>query len=292
MRFRILWSLIAMFFVTLLVAGFAHASFPPVTEVGDDGASGLEFQNELQIAAKEGTTVAAMVGTQAGTAAEIAASAAEQMKTTADVAGDTAVTTENLELKAEVPAVRESAAPVAKAEAEIPVKLDEKQAGKTQESSLRELLLVFAVLAGFGLLAYLAVSKLKYRNQKTSQFQMKILAQHHLGAKKSLAVVRVAGESLLIGVTDHHISMIKSLALLDEEEAGETPADFRSGLESLFSRQQSVAPPARETQTRDVTGGAAKVSFRMDENAEGEDFTISQIRDVVTKQIRNMKALE
>lgn len=302
MKLRIVWSVIGILFVTLIVAGFAHAQtskpdahartapvLPPITEVGDPGLSELEFQNELQ--------VAAVIGTQTGSAAAIAAAAAKETAANAakeTAAADQAVTTENLELKTEAAdaAVVTGEAPVAKSEAEIPVKLDQKIVAKTENASLRDLLLVFAVLAGFGVLAYLAVSKFKYRNRKAAQFDMKVLAQHHLGPKKSLAVVRVAGESLLIGVTDHHISMIKSLALLDEDEPGAEPADFRAGLESLFSRQQNAVSSGRETQTRDVTGDTAKISFRVDENADGEDFTISKIRDVVSKQIRNMKALE
>lgn len=293
MKLRIVWSIIGIFFVTFIVAGFAHAQtkkvavLPPITEVGDAGTSELEFQTELQVAAQESTaTVAAVIGTQTATAADIAAKASTE----------SAIGSEALELKAEVPGVTEGAAPTAKAETEIPVKLDEKIVAKTQDASLRDLVLVFAVLGGFGVLAYLFISKFKYRNRKAQQFEMKIMAQHHLGPKKSLAVVRVAGESLLIGVTDHHISMIKSLALLDEDEAGAEPEDFRAGLESMFSRQANNAvSSARETQTREVTGGTAKISFRMDEQpqqSESEDFTISKIRDVVSKQIRNMKSLE
>ncbi|MBX3016675.1 MAG: flagellar biosynthetic protein FliO [Bdellovibrionaceae bacterium] len=293
MKLRIVWSVLGILCVTFVVAGFAHAqtrALPPITEVGDAGTSELEFQTELQVAAKDSTTtVAAVIGTQTGTAAEIAAKASTEA----------AVTAETMELKADVPAATESAAiesaaPVAKAESEIPVKLDEKIVAKTQDASLRDLVLVFAVLAGFGVLAYLFISKFKYRNRKAQQFEMKIMAQHHLGPKKSLAVVRVAGESLLIGVTDHHISMIKSLALLDEDEAGAEPQDFRAGLESIFSREAKPAvSSARETQNREVAGGTAKISFRMDESpAESEDFTISKIRDVVSKQIRNMKSLE
>lgn len=315
MKLRIVWSFLTIVAVALMMAGFAHAqtnktsahaqtkkttahAATPVTEVGDAGNSELEFQTELQVAVRDSatsdvaTTVAAIVGTQTGTAADIAAKASTESAVAVNAPG---VTAETLELTAQAPAVTEGAAPVAKAESEIPVKLDEKIVAKTQDASLRDLLMVFAVIAGFGVLAYLGISKFKYRNRKTEQFQMKIMAQHHLGPKKSLAVVRVAGESILIGVTDHHISMIKSLALLDEDEAGTEPQDFRAGLESIFSREAKPAvSSARETQTREVAGGTAKISFRMDEQAAdaGEDFTISKIRDVVSKQIRNMKSLE
>jgi flagellar protein FliO/FliZ len=60
----------------------------------------------------------------------------------------------------------------------------------------------------------------KYGNNKgshSSLMQIKVTAQHYLGPKKSIAVIRVAGESLLIGITDHQINLIKGLSILDEE---------------------------------------------------------------------------
>ena len=58
-------------------------------------------------------------------------------------------------------------------------------------------------------------------------FKFKVLTQHYLGPKKSLAIIRVAGESILIGVTDQNISLIKSLSLLDDDIPEETPAAFQ-----------------------------------------------------------------
>ena len=39
---------------------------------------------------------------------------------------------------------------------------------------------------------------------------IEVLSQHHLGPKRSLAVVRVAGEACLIGVTDQNITILKT----------------------------------------------------------------------------------
>lgn len=62
--------------------------------------------------------------------------------------------------------------------------------------------------------------------------KIKIIGQHFLGPKKSLAVVRVAGESILIGITDQNITCIKALSLLDEElPSPEMPEDFTSSLQ-------------------------------------------------------------
>jgi flagellar protein FliO/FliZ len=294
MKSRLVWSLISLFVVTLLVAASAQATAARALAskkveavVSAEPPSELMFANELQVAVPgEAVTVAANIaGTSTGTAAEVAAAAAETMT---DAKG---VTSETLAAAAKAESAVSSAV-AAKSESEIPVQLDAKAVEKTANTSLRDFLLVFAVLAGFGLVAYLFVSKLKYKNKKAAQFEMKILAQHHLGPKKSLAVVRVAGESILIGMTDHHISMIKSLALLDEDVPGAEASDFRAGFESVFSSAKNAVSPGRETQPFEVTGGTAKVSRYAEAAGEGEDFTISKIRDVVTRQIRQMKTLE
>ena len=47
-----------------------------------------------------------------------------------------------------------------------------------------------------------------------------------------MAIIRVAGESILIGVTDSHISMIKSLSLIDDEVPSEVPQKFAEVMSS------------------------------------------------------------
>ncbi len=48
--------------------------------------------------------------------------------------------------------------------------------------------------------------------------RIRVVNQHFLGPKKSLAIVRVAGESILVGITENNISHIRTLSLLDEED--------------------------------------------------------------------------
>lgn len=166
-----------------------------------------------------------------------------------------------------------------KAENEIPVKLDAKVSEKTAGSSLTQMLLTCAVIAGFVGIAYLLLNKYRHKNAATSQFQMKILAQHHLGPKKSLAVIRVAGESILIGITDHHVSMIKSLALIDDEIPEVTGADFSSYVKNAAPDTEPVFPKESS-------------KSRFERPNSDEEFTISKIRDVVSRQVRNLKSLE
>lgn len=104
-------------------------------------------------------------------------------------------------------------------EAAIPLKLaaDKAQMGEKQNSSAKMTL-------GFILVAVLLTGGIFYvrrfaanKQSNATLMQIKVVAQHYLGPKKSVAVIRVAGESLLIGITDNQINLIKSLAVLDED---------------------------------------------------------------------------
>jgi flagellar protein FliO/FliZ len=95
--------------------------------------------------------------------------------------------------------------------------------------------------------------------------QVKILTQHYLGPKKSLAIIRVAGESMLIGVTDQNINLIKTLALLDEEIPQDTPKDFSKSLDKSMNEFSS--------------------------EDETEEFSFSKIKDFVSGRLKNMKEI-
>ncbi|MFN7904856.1 MAG: flagellar biosynthetic protein FliO [Pseudobdellovibrionaceae bacterium] len=153
-------------------------------------------------------------------------------------------------------------------ESQIPVNISEKKAMASADSGLNRVLISLGILllAGFGVFFYL---KRYVKPTAAKQQQIKVLTQHHLGPKKSLVIVRVAGESMLIGVTDQNISMIKSLALLDEEIPEFSEKDFSSALEK--SNQRSHA-------TR--------------KDMDLDDFSMKGIRDIVTKKLSNMRTLE
>lgn len=76
-------------------------------------------------------------------------------------------------------------------------------------------------------------SKVKNVGGKTSKIDL--VHQFHLGPKKSLALVRVAGEHILVGVTEQNINMIKSIAFIDDEVEGDLPQDFNNFLEDEFT---------------------------------------------------------
>lgn len=149
-----------------------------------------------------------------------------------------------------------------KSEADIPV-LD-KLTKKTERTAdpMNRLFISLAIIAvvALGILAF-GRFYAKRKSGLSQHHQIKVLTQYGLGPKKSLAIIRVAGESILIGITDHNISMIKSLAMLDEDLPMEVPTHFNSSLD------QAAA------------------------DADKEDFSFGGVKDMVASRLREMRSL-
>lgn len=151
-----------------------------------------------------------------------------------------------------------------KSESEILVKLEpSKKSGEGDSPWIR----LFAGLAIVGVLA--AGSMIYIKKIKKGKFNsepapdIKVLTQHYLGPKKSLAIIRVAGESILIGITDQNISLIKELSLLDEDIPESIPSKF-----------------------------SLKIDKENNNELENDEFSISGIKDVVTTRLKNMRTLQ
>ena len=156
-------------------------------------------------------------------------------------------------------------------EADIPVNLETAKKSATGENPIYKVLAAFGILGILGCAAYLFIKKYKHTAGKQNQAtQIKILTQHYLGPKKSLAIIRVAGESILVGITEQNINLIKSLSLLDEEIPVETPKSFGN----VFSK----------TQKMNATAAAQDVAE--------DEFAISGIKDFVSSKLKNMRSLE
>lgn len=151
-----------------------------------------------------------------------------------------------------------------KAEASTPVfvNADKKQTRPEATSPLKSILgLAFVALALVTL--YWAVQKwFVKKNQKNPHTNIRILTQHYLGPKKSLAIISVAGESILIGITDHNINLIKSLSLLDGEIPGQMSENFESSLEQAEAQDQSE-----------------------------DDYAVKGIREIVAGRLKGMRDL-
>lgn len=142
-------------------------------------------------------------------------------------------------------------------EEQIPVNVDVVKKASTSEGYMGRMVMVIGVMTVVAGGAYYYAKKYGKpgQNQHT---QIKILTQHYLGPKKSLAIVRVAGESILVGVTDHSINLIKSLSLLDDEVP-------EPNFEKVMQDQDKV------------------------QTASNEEFSIGHIKDVVSLKLKGMR---
>jgi flagellar biogenesis protein FliO len=94
--------------------------------------------------------------------------------------------------------------------------------------------MVFIFIFGAG--AIVVAKRRGYkRNVTGSTARIEVLHQHHFGPKRGLALVRVAGEVMLISMTDQNINMMKSVALIDDELPGLRANDFNNFLEDEFT---------------------------------------------------------
>lgn len=154
-------------------------------------------------------------------------------------------------------------------ESEIPVLLDVKKGEVDSGSPYSKMAFGVVIVGALAAAAWYATQRYRLRNRQAGPtVQMKILNQFHLGPKKSLVVVRVAGESMIIGVTDHHISLIKSLALLDEDMPAENINEsFQTSLARMDRPRTTVAD-------------------------KEDDFAISGLKDFVSNRLKNMRSLD
>lgn len=184
-------------------------------------------------------------------------------------------------------AVEETAAPVKLAEDQIPLNIETAkkpaEGGSTTAKALMSMAIVL-ILTGSG---YYFVRRYKFSNTiNKSNMQIKVLSQHYLGPKKSLAIIHVAGESILVGVTDHNISMIKSLSLIDDEVPASLPNTFGQTMAKVEADGGAgTAAAAAGAKAATGTGSAATVPVELD-----EEFSFTNVTDTVSKKLRSMRS--
>lgn len=144
---------------------------------------------------------------------------------------------------------------VKNSENEIPLNLESKKALAGNENGVFKFVLFFSILGTLLTGIWIFIKRINHKNISRNQNEIKVLAQHYLGPKKSVAVIRVAGESLLIGVTDHNVNLIKSLSILDEELPEVTPKEFNKLL------------------------------------TEEDEFSIKGIKDIVSTKLKSMRSI-
>lgn len=164
-------------------------------------------------------------------------------------------------------------------ESEVPafstLKADKKAKSQSPYIKLMLSLFVIAVMSG-GLIFF---SKWYSKNNKKTAVnnQIKVLSHHALGPRKQLMIVRVAGESMLIGVTDQNISMLKSLSLIDDEIPAQMPVDFNESMDRADDKFNEENKPK------------AKVTVAAKAEAEVDEFVLSGIKDKISTKLKNMR---
>ena len=103
------------------------------------------------------------------------------------------------------------------------------------QSMWGRLVLSFIVVGAVAIGLVLATRRwAKKRNTIGGVNKVKINHQLHLGPKKSIALIEVAGEHLLIGVTDHNINLLKTLSIINDEIPDQMPQHFEDALNEDF----------------------------------------------------------
>jgi flagellar protein FliO/FliZ len=161
------------------------------------------------------------------------------------------------------------------------------EGGSTTAKAVMSMIIVL-ILTGTG---FYFVRRYKFSNTiNKSNTEIKVISQHYLGPKKSLAIIHVAGESILIGVTDQSISMIKPLSLIDDEVPANLPNTFGQTMAKVESRAENQIAPAMKK-------GQGAVSQSGQSNQSGsaaieldEEFSFTNVTDTVSKKIKSMRS--
>ena len=124
-------------------------------------------------------------------------------------------------------------------ESEIPVLTETPKQAKSEGGFMWRLLASMGILAVVaGALIFASKRYTKGKNVGGQKTRIEIVHQLHLGPKRSVALLRVAGEVILVGITDHNINMMKSIALIDDElENALGPKDFNGFLDDEFEME-------------------------------------------------------
>ncbi len=195
-----------------------------------------------------------------------------------------------------VASAKEEATPIAaekpkvdtRKESEIPLNLDGNKKASAEGGGFR-ILLTLSLLGVVGTGAFIFLKKYSVPKDRKHQTQIKVLQQHYLGPKKSLAIVRVAGESILIGVTDYNISMIKSLSLLDDEVPEEAPKSFGNVLGGFGKNNDASFDENEEAADETPRKNNKRAAKDLDSD---EEFAISGIKDIVSKRLKGMRSFQ
>lgn len=178
-------------------------------------------------------------------------------------------------------------------EAKIPV-LDKPKAKIKAESPWDKVAMIAGALLIFVLaMTFIGKQWTKAGRKNLKHNQIKVITQHYLAPRKSLAIIRVAGESILIGITDSSITPIKTLSLLDEEVPEEIPSNFQKSLRNVEDTITHSLPEAPVDKVK-VASHAIKAygpqtTKKYVDNQD--DYSIQGIRQLVKEKLKDMRTI-
>lgn len=172
-------------------------------------------------------------------------------------------------------------------ESEIPLNLTESKVEKSDFSPWNRMIFSLIVISVVGVAMVIFAKRFsKSSSTPGGNISIKVITQQSIGPKKNLTVVRVAGEDILIGVTDYNISMIKSLSFIDDEIEEDIPQTFVSELNRVTDqyvdsrlRNRSGASPSTQQ-----TVASTKVEPE-------DDFSMGNIKDMISSKLKEMRPL-
>lgn len=181
-------------------------------------------------------------------------------------------------------------------ESSIPVFVSKVKKSKPTEAMYARVFYTIGILLALGIGVFFFIRNMTKKNKTTiDNKKIKVLQQHHLGPKKSLTMVSVAGETILLGVTDQNINFIKSISLIDDEYATEYPKNFKSEMEKELNHKMDkvidksfVSSKAKENNFKEnsAKNHTSKQSF----TAEIDDeFSVNKITHLVQSKLKNMR---
>jgi len=178
-------------------------------------------------------------------------------------------------------------------ENEIPVFGKAKEKTSSTNSVYSRIFISLGVLLAFAL--GMVVYSKKMLNKKRTQSdttKIKVLTQHYLGPKKSLTMVSVAGETMLLGVTDQNINFIKSISLIDDEYASDMPKNFKSEMEQELNQKLEAVVDRNMVQRSPVESVSINNTERNQFSEDmDEEFSVSKIANLVSSKLKNMRQI-
>lgn len=104
-------------------------------------------------------------------------------------------------------------------------------------SPLQKMMLSVLVLIVVAGVSFVGMKKVGSKvGHKSIAQNIKVLAQKPLGPRKNLMLIRVAGETILLGVTDQNINHLKTLSLMEDELPSYTDPKFSNQLKTKIEQ--------------------------------------------------------